>query len=379
MSRRAGCARPTRRRIPVPDHRVTASPGRALRRVARLAACVAALAATLAATGCAKREPPSGGPPDLTPPKLLSSSPDSGRAGVAADAKLSLTFSEAMDTRATQESVQLAPALGIRQRRWSGRTLSLVLEKPLLPDHVYTLFVSGSARDRHGNNMTSGSTITFTTGATFPKGRIDGEVEARGFESAGTSLWCYDATRTGVPDSSARDFDALGIVDGADHFRVDGLKVPGSYTLWAFADLDLNRSFDPDRDILTKIDTTIVLTEEHPVAGPIHLRLLNPRAPATLRGTVLDSLRDSVGVTRVLAVAEHDSTLIGLADIDRDGKWELSLRGGTWIVRAFQDEDRNKDWEPAKEPASDTLRVQIEPAGERADLKLVLKRRTGSP
>ena len=331
------------------------------------------------AGGCARREPPTGGPPDLTPPRLVSSSPDSGHAGVAVGAKLSLTFSEAMDPRATQESVQLAPALAIRQRRWSGRTLSLLLEQPLQPDHVYTLFVSGAARDRHGNNMTSGSTITFSTGATFPAGRIEGVVEARGFESAGTYLWCYDAGRTGAPDSTARDFDALGLVDGADHFRVDGLKVPGKYRLWAFADLDLNRSFDPDRDILAPVDTTIELTEAQPISGLVHLRLVNPRALGTLRGTVVDSLRDSLGIARVLAVSASDSTLMGLADIDRDGKFELSLRGGVWIVRAFQDEDRNKEWQPAKEPASDTLRVELEPAGERPALRLVLNRRTGSP
>jgi hypothetical protein len=333
----------------------------------------------LAVAGCARREPPSGGPPDIVAPKLLSSSPDSGRAGVAVDAKLSLTFSEAMDPRATQESVQLAPNVGIRQRRWNGRTLSLVLEKPLSPDHIYTLFVSGSARDRHGNNMASGATITFTTGGTFPAGRIEGTIDARGFESAGTYLWCYDAARTGVPDSTARDFDALGLVDRSDHFRVDGLKVPGSYRIWAFADLDFNRSFDPGRDILAPVDTVLVLTEAQPVAGPIHLRLVNPAAAATMRGTVLDSLRDSVGVTRVLAVSAQDSTLMGLADIDRDGKFELSLRGGPWIVRAFQDEDRNKEWQPAKEPASEPVRVELEPAGEKPGIELLLKRRTGAP
>jgi hypothetical protein len=304
----------------------------------------------------------------------VKSSPDSGRAGVAVDAHLSLTFSESMEPRSTQESVQLAPLVPVRQRRWNGRTLTLALERPLAPDHVYTLFVGGAARDRHGNNMTSGATIVFSTGPTFPRGRIEGEVEAKGFGSAGTFIWCYDAGRSGVPDSSGRDFDALGLVDDNDHFRVDGLKVPGRYRLWAFADLDLNRSFDIDRDVLAPIDTTIELSDAHPVAGPLRLKLVNPRAPATLRGTVLDSLRDTLGVTRVLAVSARDSTLIGVADLDRDRNFELSLRAGPWLVRAFQDEDRNNDWEPLKEPAGEAVRVELEPAGELKDLKLVLRR-----
>ena len=331
------------------------------------------------ATGCAKREPPSGGPPDLVPPRLLSSSPDSGSAGIAVDARLSLTFSEAMEPRSTQEAVQLAPAVGVRLRRWSGRTLSLVLEEPLKADHVYTLFVGGTARDRHGNNMTSGATIAFSTGAVFPVGRIDGEVEARGFDAQGTYLWCYDASRSGVPDSTARDFDALGLVNDSNHFRIDGLKAPGRYRLWAFADLDLNRSFDPLRDILAPIDTILTLSAANPRAGPIKLLLINPRAPATLRGAVVDSLHDSLGVMRILAVSAQDSSLIGLADVDREGKFELSLRGGTWRVRAFQDEDRNRDWQPAREPASDVIELVLEPASEVKNVKLVLRGRAGSP
>ena len=94
---------------------------------------------------------------------------------------------------------------------------------------------------------------------------------------------------------------------------------------------------------------------------------------------MLDSLRDTLGVTRVLAVSNKDSTLIGLADIDRDGKFELSLRAGSWTLRAFQDEDRNRDWQPAREPGSGAVRVDLEPAGEVSDLKLVLRRRTGAP
>jgi len=38
----------------------------------------------------------------------------------------------------------------------------------------------------------------------FPALRIEGELEPRGFAAAGTYLWCYDAARAGVPDSTAR-------------------------------------------------------------------------------------------------------------------------------------------------------------------------------
>jgi len=356
-------------------------PARYRRRRALTAACVLALLGsvllTLLAAGCARREPPSGGPPDLTPPTLVSSAPDSGSSGVATSARLALTFSETMEPRSTQAAVQLAPPVPIRSFRWMRRTLVLGLDRPLDADRVYTLIVGGSARDRHGNTMVSGATILFSTGAQFPAGRIAGEVDAKGFEPAGTFLWTYDASRTHVPDSTGRDFDALGLVDEHGRFHVDGLPVPGHYRLWAFADLDLNRSFDPDRDVLAAIDTVIDLAADRPVAGPIHLRLVNPRAPGTIRGTVTDSLADSTGAVRVLAVNERDTTLVGLVEPGKDGAFELSLKPGAWTVRVFLDENKDREWDPRSEPASEPVRIELLPADVTKDVKLVLRRRGG--
>ena len=43
---------------------------------------------------CAHKGPPTGGPPDVEPPRLIAASPDSGSQGVARDVAPSLTFSE---------------------------------------------------------------------------------------------------------------------------------------------------------------------------------------------------------------------------------------------------------------------------------------------
>jgi len=342
---------------------------------ANVAALVAAFIATCAAlglTGCARREPPTGGPPDLAAPRLIHSDPDSGRAGVPTDAHVSLTFSEGMDPVATGDAVQVSPPVTISKRRWSGNTLTIVFGDTLRSGHTYTVFVGTTARDRHNNDLTAGTSVVFSTGATFPAGRIEGEVEAHGFAGPGTYLWCYHAERTGVPDSTARDFDAVGLVDEKSEFRIDGLTVPGRYRLWAFADINANRSFEPDRDFLAPVDTTFELTEAHPVAGPVHVRLRNPRAPGTIVGAVIDSLHDSLGVTRIIAIGAVDSTLRVLADINPDRTFEMSLRAGPWELRAFQDEDRSNDWNPSNEPAGPPVRVELEAAGKAVDVRLML-------
>src|SRR5262249_31817879 len=197
----------------------------------------------IAATGCARKQMPSGGPPDLEPPKVVAVTPDSGAVGVSLEPKLSVEFSEGMDPRTASLAVELAPRVEIKQRRWSGRKLTLVLQDSLKADQTYTLFVGADARDRHGNALVEGRTIPFSTAAKFPAGVIEGEVEAVGFGVPGTFLWCYPEGHS--PDSTARDFDAVGLASADGAFSVTGLHVPGRYRVWAFADLNRNHSFEP--------------------------------------------------------------------------------------------------------------------------------------
>lgn len=338
-------------------------------RLAVLGACTAL--ALLA--GCARKGPPSGGPPDLVRPTIASSAPDSGAAAVPRDARLSITFSEGMEPRATGEAVSLAPPVEIAQRRWSGRTLTLVLAESLAANRTYTWFVSPSARDRHGNPLERGYAFVFTTAESLPSGELAGTLEARGFPAAGTYLWCYEASRTGVPDSTARDFDALGFVDADGRFRVVGLPAPGRYRLWVFADLDRNRSFEPDRDVLAAADTLLELTAGEPAATGLALRVTNPRAPATVKGTVVDTLKITEGGLWLRAVPA-DSTLSRRNEPQSGEGFELSLPAGTWRIRLFRDLDRSKTWDEGVEPASDELEFVLGPADEVRDVTLVVRR-----
>jgi len=339
-------------------------------------AVIVALAFGLA--GCAKKGPPSGGPPDFTPPRVIATHPDSGASGVARDAQISVTFSEGMEPRSTDDAASLAPRVPIKQRRWSGRTMTLVLGEPLQAGKTYTLFLGDAAHDRHGNALAGGATVVFSTADSFPRGRIEGRVEARGFEPSGTYLWCYDSSVT-APDSTARDFLAVGIAGTKGDFRIDGLHVPGSYRVWAFADLNTNHSFEPQTDILAPADTVFSLTADQPVAHGVLLRVTNPRANGRVRGAVLDTLQDSLGVLRVVASAEIDSLQRVNGPVDVKGGFDLSLRPGMWRLTAYRDHDKNNIWRPSTEPASETLTLRVEPASDITNVVLVLRRASAVP
>jgi hypothetical protein len=344
---------------------------RSRRGLALLTGALALLVGAL--PGCAKKGPPSGGPPDLEPPRMVETSPDSGAAGVSRHPRISVTFSEGMEPHASAEAVELAPPVAIKQRRWSGRTLSLELQDSLRADHTYTLFVGSGARDLHGNNLQEQRTIVFTTAAEFPPGGIEGHVEAVGFKAPGTTLWCYRDGRK--PDSTARDFDALGVADAAGRFRIRGLSVPGTWRLWGFADLNGNRSFEPDADLLVPSDTTFELTAEHPVVTEVRLHMLNPRAPGKIAGTVTDTLSGlAAGLVRIYAVGVADTTRHLLYEVPENGAFDFEIEAGAYRLRAFKDLDHNRAWKRDVEPASEEQVVELKPGGEVNGLVFVLQR-----
>jgi hypothetical protein len=338
---------------------------------------LALLVTLIVAAGCAKKGPPTGGPPDLEPPALVGTLPDSGAAHVARDAELALTFSEGMERRATAEAVSIAPRVEIGERRWKGRTLHVAFAESLRVDQTYTVFLGAGARDLHGNTLQGRATVVFSTGDTMPPGVIEGQVVARGFAASGTYLWCYDADTGKAPDSTARDFDAVGLADHDGFFRVIGLGAPGRYRLWVFADLNNNRSFEPNADILAPVDTVFALEATSPVASGFAVTVVNPRAPGKVRGTVLDSLQIERGVLAVMGVAADDSTHRVLGTVDNEAKFELSLPAGTWWVRAWRDLDRNREWQRDREPASEPRSVEVRPAAEIEGVALTLERPRG--
>ena len=337
----------------------------------------AAILACVLLAGCARRAPPSGGPPDLEPPRIVSSAPDSGAARVPLDGSLSLSFTESMEPRSTEEAVSLAPRVPIRRRRWSGNTLTLIPAEALEPRRTYTLIVGGSARDRHGNTLLTGAAIPFSTADSFPPGRLEGEIQAVGFAVAGTYLWVYEAGH--APDSTARDFDALGVADAAGRFRISGLQVPRRYRMWGFADLNRNRSFEPEVDVLAPADTTIELGEGTPSARGLLLHMVNPRAPGRVRGSVIDSTGDTLGVIRVIATAEMDTTVRLMTDVDGQAAFDLKLQAGVWLLRAFRDDDRNRAWRTDVEAASPIERLRVMPGADVLGVRLRLVRLFGGP
>ncbi len=105
--------------------------------------------------------------PDTTAPTIVSVSPSSGAAGVAKDANIVVTFSEAMNQASAQAAFQSAD-LGASTITWNaGGTVMTVNPNADLTytasGKAYSFQVTTTATDLAGNPLSNPSSVTFTT------------------------------------------------------------------------------------------------------------------------------------------------------------------------------------------------------------------------
>jgi subtilisin len=104
---------------------------------------------------------------DATAPSISSVSPRAAATGVATGTTVSATFSEAMDTAATQSAFSVArssdgaPVAGTFA--WSGNTLTLRPSAPLAQGTGYTARVTTGAKDAAGNRLGADKIWSFRT------------------------------------------------------------------------------------------------------------------------------------------------------------------------------------------------------------------------
>lgn len=110
-------------------------------------------------------------PPDTTRPLIRSISPPDLSTGVASTARTTVTFSERMNTSATELAFALrkqggTAVPGAFQWSLSGTVMTFDPTADLDPTSVYLVSVGTGARDTTGNTLLTAFTSQFTTGAT---------------------------------------------------------------------------------------------------------------------------------------------------------------------------------------------------------------------
>jgi hypothetical protein len=328
-------------------------------------------------TGCAKRLPPPGGKPDTDPPQVVAMRPDSGSTGISRRPVLSVTFSETMDERTTNDRLLLSPHVRTGRVHWRGKTAEIALADSLAAGRTYTLLVGGRATDARGNNLGRPRVSHFTTADSFPPGTIAGRIEAVGHPPSNLYVWAYRADLGHAPDSTARDHDALAQTDREGRYALPPLEVPSRWRLYAFHDANATLTFEPGIDHLTGHPEEIVLLFTAPRADSVRLRSVDPAAPAEVRGTIADTT--GLGGKPLRLVAESDTAAAtgqapgapaGLGGPPRRSdiaitppEFVLELAVGRYRLRLYLDRNRNRRLDEG-EPVGVAQTVEVR-AGDR--------------
>ena len=227
--------------------------------------------------GCAKVGPPTGGPVDKEPPRILSHYPESDALEVARDTQVEIVFSEPMNREQTEAAIFTSPT-GPLQLSWRGPRLRIVM--PLAEERTYVLTVGSGARDLRGNALAKSFTLAFATGSQLDQGLVRGRVYQHHQPVAGAHVWAYDlGTFSGEMGLDEPSYQTQSGVDGGYEFA---RLAPGHYRVLAFR--DANRNAFPDADEWLALPASAVeVGEEEVLAGDLALVRQQMSAPALKR------------------------------------------------------------------------------------------------
>lgn len=145
---------------------------------------------------CANIVPPTGGPKDLTPPKLLSQSPADSVKGKKVN-KIRLEFNKYVIVHDLQKQMKLSPLLPIAPTVVAnGKFVDIkIIDSLLQPNTTYTIDLGNAIRDNRESTPFEHYIYTFSTGTYFDSLKIQGDVFSAetGLVDTGISIMLYEA------------------------------------------------------------------------------------------------------------------------------------------------------------------------------------------
>lgn len=251
----------------------------------------------LSVLSCARIEPPPGGPPDTTPPRLLATRPDSFARLPGFKGDVEFRFDEVISeggspsqgtgTGDLERLIILSPTTRVPDVNWRRSRITVRPSEGWRPDRVYRVELLPGATDLRRNRSPAGSVLTFTTGAPLPSTTIVGTVV-----DWSTSRPVANALVEALllPDSLAY----RGLADSSGHVSLGPLP-EGEYLVRGV--LDQNRNLRQDG---REAFDTVRLARGKTPAGELWAFVHDTTPPRIREITVVDSVSASIELSQSL-------------------------------------------------------------------------------
>lgn len=236
---------------------------------------VPAVLFALVLSGCAQMREPVGGPPDTSPPELLSADPANGTVLFDAD-RIVLRFNERIKLERVSERLLISPPLDVPPEVTvvGGQDLVINLKAPLKPNATYTFNLGEAVVDLTENNPAAGLTYVVSTGPVLDSLFIQGTV----------SDAFTDKSEENILVVLHADTDSTGFFSGRPAYftrtKKDGSYLlqnlrSGRYRSHALRDQNANYRYDLPNEAIAFMDSMI--STDH--TGPYPLRVFVGAAP----------------------------------------------------------------------------------------------------
>jgi hypothetical protein len=221
-------------------------------------------------TGCANQVAPTGGPKDITPPKVLGSYPLNKSTNFK-ESKVRILFDEyVVLDNAAQQVVISPPMVPFPSFRIKGKELIIEFQDSLRSNTTYTINITAAVKDLTESNVLPDFQYVFSTGdyldSFFVSGRV---VEAEKGEFAeGVLVLLYDVLEDSVVYKEKPYY--FGRTNKQGEFRIENMK-GGQFKVFAVKDENFNLKYDlPNEKIAFWPDPITVSEVQLP---PFELRL----------------------------------------------------------------------------------------------------------
>jgi uncharacterized protein (DUF2141 family) len=205
------------------------------------------------AVGCGQQVPPTGGPKDTLPPKLLMALPDYKSTQFKSE-KIILTFDEYVSLDNPFEKVTFSPVPKYNPVVESKlKTVTIKIKDTLEENTTYRIDFGESVRDINENNILRNLNYTFSTGSYIDSAYLTGNViiaESGKIDSTIIVVLHRNLDDSAVAKEKPRYYSKL---KGDGSYIFSNLK-PGRYNLFAIKDNDGGKKYDQVSELIAFLD-----------------------------------------------------------------------------------------------------------------------------
>jgi len=215
-------------------------------------------------TSCAKVVSPSGGPKDVTPPKMIKSNPENNAINFNKK-KIEITFDEFIQLKDVNQKLTVSPPLKEKPTIYlNGKTVVVELNNELRTNSTYSLNFADAITDLNEGNVLSNFQFVFSTGTYVDSLMLSGNI-CNAFDlkqSDQVLVMLYETLADSAPLKVKPDY--LSKTDASGKFSILNIK-PGRYQLFALKDVNNNYIYDQANESIAFINT---LVTPHIIAKP---------------------------------------------------------------------------------------------------------------